>query len=142
MTHKKTFRGCALFLVCTSYFFDFLQSPNISYVLEGDTERWYLFQGFYISMTVNTNDRNRPLIFSFGPNIEMAANVTITCWEGDTPNGDVFFIPTSCNGTCNGCANRYYPESMACPSSGNVLKMEFILLTLLLTLFFCFLQPI
>ena len=119
-------------------FFEFLQTPSISYAFEGDIERWFLSQGFYVSLTVNRNERNRPLVFSFGPTRAMAANISINCWDGDAPLEGAFYLPSSCNGTCSGCTNVYSPESMVCPSSGIANTVEYILLLLSLLVVFCY----
>ena len=119
-------------------YFDFLQTPGINHQIEGDIETWFLSQGFYISMTVNTNDRNRPLTFSFGPNRTLAINISINCWDGSAPIQEVFYLPSNCNGTCNGCTNIYSAESMVCSSSANVNEVEFMIMIfiLLFTQFF------
>ncbi|KAI6653425.1 hypothetical protein LOD99_3644 [Oopsacas minuta] len=118
-------------------FFSFLQNSNLTYELEGEIERWSQFVGFYNSMTVNRNDRTRPLTYSFGFSTATATNITIYCWDGNEPDQRVYYLPDTCQGVCEQCTSILYLEAMACPSCAamNTIAIICLVLSLIVTMF-------
>ena len=116
-------------------FFTFLQHPNLTYEIEGDIERWSQTIGFYNSMTVNTNDRTRPLSYSYGFTRATSTNITIECWEGYAPDILAYYLPSSCIGICTDCTRVLVEEVMTCGAFVHYVEVMCLVVGILITLF-------
>ena len=115
-------------------FFTFLQHPNLTYEIVGDIERWSQTIGFYNSMTVNTNDRTRPLSYSYGFNRALSTNITIDCFLGYPPDVEVFYLPSTCTGICTECTRVLNEEVMTCSAFVHCVEVMCLVVGILLTL--------
>ena len=116
-------------------FFTFLRNSNLTYEIDGDIERWSQTIGFYNSMTVNSNDRTRPLSYSFGFSRATSTNITIECWEGYAPDIRAYYLPITCTGICTECSRVLVEEVMTCGAFVHYVEVMCLVVGILLTLF-------